>query len=297
MPDLAELQDYLRQLARERHDIVPCPPLCTAFFHISDSDAESSYAIPDPPASASPSSDDLQISLSFLQAECTSRNRSPRLQFIEDLFVDLPPLLRSNGWVEQERSPLMIWSSAGARPTPPVPGLSIATLSADSTLEEICEGLDTNTTGFDLPIQPASAEEAEGFRQGLIRSRAFTAHLGIQPAGAGMFTTVSEEGVTELVGITTLAPFRRRGIAASLTAYMTAAARAHGATMVFLTAANEQAGRVYERVGFRFESTKVVYMPEAGPGASAARYQATGRLQGNRSDDVGRDEIGHQGNT
>lgn len=261
MPALSQLQDYLRQLARERHDVVPCPPLCTAFFHISDSDAESNYAIPDPPAGASPSPDDLQTSLRILQTECTSRDRSPRLQFIEDLFVDLPPLLCSAGWVEQERSPLMIWSSAGARPAPPVPGLSIAMLSADSTLEEICEGLDTNTAGFGFLIQPASVEEAEGFRQGLIRSRAFTAHIGPQPVGAGMFTTISEEGVTELVGITTLAPFRRRGIAAALTAYMTAAALAHGAKMVFLTAASAQAGRVYERVGFRFEATKVVYMP------------------------------------
>jgi ribosomal protein S18 acetylase RimI-like enzyme len=262
MPGLAQLQDYLRQLARERHDVVPCPPLCTAFFHISDSDTESNYAIPDPPAGASPTSNDLQISLRFLQAECTGRNRSPRLQFIEDLYIDLPPLLRSTGWVEQERSPLMIWSSSGTRPTPPVPGLSIATLSADSTIEEIREGLDTNAAGFDLSIQPASVEEADVFRQGLIRSCAFTAHLGLQPVGAGMFTTISEEGVTELVGITTLAPFRRRGIAASLTAHMTAAALAHGAKIVFLTAANEQAGRVYARVGFRFEATKVIYMPE-----------------------------------
>jgi predicted GNAT family acetyltransferase len=79
-----------------------------------------------------------------------------------------------------------------------------------------------------------------------------------------MFTTISDNGVTELVGITTLGPFRRRGIAASLTAYMTDQALAHGATTVFLTAANEPAGRVYERVGFRFEGTKVVYMPDAG---------------------------------
>src|SRR5215472_4446845 len=122
MPALPEIQDYLRQLARERHAAVPCPPLCTAFFHISDTDAESNYAIPDPAAAASPASDDLQTSLRVVQAECTARNRFPHLQFIEDLFVDLPPLLRSTGWVEWERSPLMIWSSSGARPaSPPVP--------------------------------------------------------------------------------------------------------------------------------------------------------------------------------
>jgi ribosomal protein S18 acetylase RimI-like enzyme len=261
MSAVGQIQDYLRQLSRERHAAVPCPPLCTAYFPISETDAEYSFAIPDLPAAASPSSNDLQSSLHTLQAECSGRNRSPQLQFIEGLFVDLPPLLRSAGWVEQERTPLMIWSSAAAQPAPPVPSLSIATLSVDSTLEEIREGLDTNTTGFDLPIQPASAEEAEGFRQGLIRSRAFTAYFGQQPVGAGMFTPISEEGVTELVGITTLAPFRRRGIAAALTTYMTERALAHGAKVIFLTAANARAGRVYERAGFRFEATKVVYMP------------------------------------
>jgi GNAT superfamily N-acetyltransferase len=261
MPALSQVQDYLRQLARQLHVVVPCPPLCTAFFHITDTDAESSYAIPDVPSGTPPSSDDLQSSLRILQTECAARKRSPRLQFIEDLFIDLLPLLRTTGWVEQERSPLMIWSPSSARPAPPVPGLRIATLSADSTLDDIREGLDTNTAGFDLPIQPASAEEAEGFREGLIRSRAFTAYLGSQPVGAGMFTPISDEGVTELVGITTLPPYRRRGIAAALTAHMTEQALAHGARVVFLTAASEQAGRVYERVGFRFEATKVVCMP------------------------------------
>jgi ribosomal protein S18 acetylase RimI-like enzyme len=264
MPSLSQIQDYLRRVAGERRQVVLCPPLCTAYFHETDSDPEASYAIPDPSSAASPSSNDLKTSLHILQTECTLLHRSPRLQFIEELFIELPPLLRSVGWVEQAHTPLMIWSFTSTEPAPPVPGLSIATLSADSPLEAIREGLDTNSSGFDLLIQPASTEEAEEFRKGLIRSRAFTAYLGSQPAAAGMFTPISDEGVTELVGITTLAPFRRRGIATLLTAYMTEQAMAHGAKTVFLTAASEQAGRVYERVGFRIEATKAVYMPQVG---------------------------------
>jgi predicted GNAT family acetyltransferase len=44
---------------------------------------------------------------------------------------------------------------------------------------------------------------------------------------------------------------------------MTLQALALGAKIVFLTAANETAGRIYERLGFRFEATKVLYMPAA----------------------------------
>jgi predicted GNAT family acetyltransferase len=73
-----------------------------------------------------------------------------------------------------------------------------------------------------------------------------------------MFTEI-HEGVTELVGITTLSPFRRRGIAAALTAYMTLIAFQQGATLVFLIAANAQAGRVYERAGFLPCATRVIY--------------------------------------
>ena len=124
-------------------------------------------------------------------------------------------------------------------------------------MEEICERLDTNALGFDPQAERATTQEAEKFRQELILSRAFTARLDEQPVGAGMFTEI-HEGLTELVGITTLKRFRRRGIAATLTAYMTQIAVRQGATLTFLVASDEQAGRVYER-GFRGFGTLMTY--------------------------------------
>ncbi len=72
-------------------------------------------------------------------------------------------------------------------------------------------------------------------------------------------------GLAELVGITTLEPYRRRGIAAFLTAHMTQVAFAQGVDTVFLTAADERAGRVYERVGFRPCTTLLGYSDPAPP--------------------------------
>ncbi|WP_169460861.1 GNAT family N-acetyltransferase [Ktedonobacter racemifer] len=168
------------------------------------------------------------------------------------------PILRSSGWSKVERSQVMICTPETYRLAPEVLGLAITTLSHKSRVEEICEGLDTNALGFDPQAERATIHEAEEFRSSLFLSRAFTARLHGQPVGAGMFTEIYE-GLTEHVGITTLEPFRRRGIAAALTAYMTLRAFQQGATLVFLIAANARAGRVYERVGFRPHATRVVY--------------------------------------
>lgn len=57
--------------------------------------------------------------------------------------------------------------------------------------------------------------------------------------------------VVELVGIGTATAQRGRGLGAAVTALLAGAARAAGAELVFLAAADAAASRVYERVGFR----------------------------------------------
>ena len=64
------------------------------------------------------------------------------------------------------------------------------------------------------------------------------------------------------MGISTLPQYRRQGFAAYLTAAMAQSAFAHGATLVFLCAVSEEAGRVYQRVGFRPCGSLVEYARE-----------------------------------
>src|SRR5258708_10591932 len=252
MLSLISLQEYLRFKARQHHEVVSSPPFLL-FFHTTDTSLESNYAIPDASGCSN-----LQDSRSRLQTLFTERARKPCLQFIEEVFSHLVPMLRSSGWSKVERSQVMICTPETYRPASEVLGLAIITLSHESSMEEIGEGLDTNALGFDPQAGRATLQEAEEFRRSLVLSRAFTARLSEQPVAAGMFTEI-HEGLTELVGITTLEPFRRRGIAAALTAYMTQTAFQQGATLVFLIAASEQAGRVYERVGFRPYATRGIY--------------------------------------
>jgi ribosomal protein S18 acetylase RimI-like enzyme len=69
------------------------------------------------------------------------------------------------------------------------------------------------------------------------------------PVAAG--SAQRSAGVVELVGIATARAARRRGLAAAVTSALAAAAQDAGAELVFLTAGDEGAARVYERVGFR----------------------------------------------
>lgn len=148
------------------------------------------------------------------------------------------------------RSLVFACTPATFRPAAEVPGLTFVVLSDQSTLAEIQEGLDANALGFDPAAAPATEAEALAFRAELVDSRAFTAKLGGRPVGAGMFNPPLE-GVAELAGITTLAPFRGRGIGAAVTSEITRVAFTHGVEIAILGTDNPAAFRVYQRIGFQ----------------------------------------------
>jgi predicted GNAT family acetyltransferase len=83
----------------------------------------------------------------------------------------------------------------------------------------------------------------------LIAARAFTLKFDGRAATAGMDAAPSG-GVTELAGIATLEPYRRRGFAATLTGPMTGSAFATGCDLVFLQTTSRIAQHAYERAGF-----------------------------------------------
>jgi GNAT superfamily N-acetyltransferase len=89
--------------------------------------------------------------------------------------------------------------------------------------------------------------------------RGHLARAGGEPAGAAFHSPIAE-GVSELGGIGVRERFRRRGIAAALTAASATAAVASGAELCFLTPGDDGAERVYARAGFARAGTTVVHM-------------------------------------
>ena len=248
---VTRLQAYLRQHARRQAAVIPAPPF-TIVLRQGDA-AMDAAAIPDAPVGG-----DLRAVLATLRAVMLPSQHQLRVAFIAELAPNLARALQTSGFEEMNRTQLLAATPDTLRPAPAVPGLTMVTLDARSSLADVREGLDTNERGFNPQAAPATDADAEEFRRGLVENRAFTARLHGAPAGAGMFNP-PQAGVTELVGITTLAPFRRQGIGSFLTAYAAQTAFAFGIDLVYLSTNNPAARRIYERLGFRPYATHLVF--------------------------------------
>jgi ribosomal protein S18 acetylase RimI-like enzyme len=147
------------------------------------------------------------------------------------------------------RTPILACTATSFHPVPPLANLECVVLTQQTPLPAIQEGLDTNARGFDPTAAATTVAEAEAFRMGLVTNCAFTARLNEQPVAAGMFTPPLQ-GIAEVVGITTLSAYRRRGIGAALTSEIVRIAFNYGVDIAVLRTDNPEAYRMYTRIGF-----------------------------------------------
>jgi GNAT superfamily N-acetyltransferase len=251
---VARLQAYLRHSARRHYEAVPVPPF-TLFFHPTDALTFFNYAIPDEPPGG-----DLEAPLAALRSEAAARGRLPRFEFVEEYAPQLAPALRAAGFAEEARQALMACTAATYAPAPDVPGLALSEVTEASTPDEVRTFFTCQRRGFDPHDAGVPTEDdVEHFLGTVGAGRAFVAWLDGQPVGAGLYTAPFD-GVTEVAGLATLEPFRRRGIATALTALAVRRAFEQGVEVACLTAADERAGRVYERVGFARCATMLAYI-------------------------------------
>ena len=253
MASAARFQDYLRWRVRSGREVVALPPF-TLYLHPESDADDSNCAIPDAPPAG-----DLGDVLAALRAAFARRGRRPRVEFVEEHAPGLGVALRAAGFIEVARKDLLACTPESVRPVAPVPGLTVDIVDATSPAAAVRENYETNAVAFDGPgAAPAGDDAIERFRQELVEGRGFTARLDGRAVGAGMLTPPLDD-MTELVGVGTLEPFRRRGVASALTAAAVRAAFERGLGVVFLTTDDPGARRVYERVGFRPAATVRAY--------------------------------------
>ncbi len=254
MSDIERIQSFLRENARRLYNSVATPPF-TLFFHPDEGFKYFNYAIPDEPVEG-----DLREPLERLRSEFRRRGRLPRFEFIEAFAPQLPAILRQQGFVEEARQWSMLCSHQAYRTSPVVPDLQILTLSPDSPDTDVCDFLTTQRAGFgdENQAQP-TPQEIQSTRDSFKRGwTAFLGRLDGQPAGVAGYSNIID-GVCEVGGVATLVAYRRRGIASFLTARAVEAAFERGADTICLTAEDERAGRVYERIGFKPFSIMLAY--------------------------------------
>lgn len=245
---VGELQEALREIASRGREIVDVPPF-TAHFHSGDSAKWVNYAIPERGAKPQPRQIDA------LRKAFRSRGLLPRLEFIEEAAPAVAPALAAAGMIKELRTPLMACAPAElVEVRAEIEGLEVAPVT-DESLRETSSVLRVAFGGEPLPADEKPYD---------IRTRGggcVVARVGGEVVAAASWTPIAA-GATEIVGVATAEPWRRRGLAGMLTAEAARDAQAAGAELFMLTPGDETALRVYERAGFRRVATMLHYSDE-----------------------------------
>lgn len=261
---LERIQAQMRAVARRQYEAVRVPPF-TLFFHATDPLPYFNYAIPDGPGGAP---GDLAAPLARLEAEFHARRRLPRFEYVEACAPGLGEALEAHGFALESRAQLMVCPRGKERTAPAVSGLEVSTLDAETSPEEFVVFLDVQRRAFGLPSGGTPSEdEALNLRESLGDGFAFLGRIEDEPVATAMIQP-PHDGLTELVGVSTLETFRRRGIGGFLSCAAVRTALRCGSSLVFLSAADARAGRVYEAAGFSPAGHSLFYRRAEDPGPS-----------------------------
>jgi ribosomal protein S18 acetylase RimI-like enzyme len=246
---LTQIQSYIRTAAsRDRLTARIGPFLATV--NPNEPLIYFNYAIPDDGAQPTPA--EVAALVEFYR----QNERTPRLEYMPALAPELEQVLHAQGFVVERSVPFMIYDAALPRTMTLKPGIDLLRPMSD---EDFMGMAGAQTEAFGGDESPPDASAVEPGRQflaaGGISVVARDAVSG-EIVGAGV-CDVPFDHTTELAGVGVRATYRRRGIAAAMTAWLVDAALAAGTTTIFLTAAGEDEARVYGRAGFRTISETV----------------------------------------
>jgi len=245
MVGVVRVQDALRSAARRRYETASIPPF-TAFFHPTDPSPFFNYAIPDRPVAAG-----LESPFHAVREAFEARGLRARFEFLEAVAPDLGSALVTAGFREEARQPLLIRRLDAAPAASRLEGVVVVVLTARADAAEAKTLIATQRHGFDpTDSRPVNEDDVRRLQEELQRGAVgLLARLDGRPVAAAL-TTEPVCGLVELCGLVTLEPYRGRGIATALVAAGLQRALESGLEAVFLTAADEAAGRLYARAGF-----------------------------------------------
>jgi GNAT superfamily N-acetyltransferase len=238
---------YLRRSIAEGRDSERIGPFLASFSRTS-TNPFLNYAIPDD--GADPTATEVQRLIGAYAA----RGLRPRLEYLPGCAPQVEAALVAAGFVGEGRPALMI--AGPARDVVLPDGIELLHPVSDDELR-----------GLRL-VQHEAYDDPDPVDEGTVhRLRANLEHgagailarqvVDQEPVGAGEFTQPID-GVSEITSIAVRATWRRRGIAAAVTARLLGDARHAGVETPFLMG-NEAEARVYARVGFE-QITEVLHI-------------------------------------
>ncbi|MGW0860834.1 GNAT family N-acetyltransferase [Streptomyces sp. NPDC002611] len=186
------------------------------------------------------------------------RGLKPRLEFAPDAAPAVDPALRRGGFTTEAVHEYLVCTPATLTPQPTgnraAAGLSVETPYTDGDYAAIDAALSEAFAG-DFASSPEGAARLRRTQDngGAVR---FVRSPDGGCAGAASCSAPAVS-TSELAGVGTRLAFRGRGIAASVTSALTQAMFSQGARSVWLEYSGEGSRRVYERVGYRPQGTRL----------------------------------------
>ncbi|MFE9728503.1 GNAT family N-acetyltransferase [Streptomyces sp. NPDC005794] len=205
------------------------------------------YAIPD--QGADPTARDIADLVDAFRAH----DRLPRLEFLPAWAPAVEPALLAAGFTIENRAPVLACTAGALLAAKPVDGLRIAEPVTDA---EFASAAAVQHTGFGGEGGPDDGEIAwlrDATEGGGVSG---LATVDGRPAGAGGCST-PVDGIGELAGLAVDDAFRRRGVGAALSAWLTRTAFERGFHTVWLEPGGPDVERVYAGIGYRRAGEKL----------------------------------------
>lgn len=205
---------------------------------------------------AAPTERETLAGVAELSSIFRTRTSPLEIEYNETLYPGVGRWLEAAGLTVSERNPLMACRPSGFAPFA-APGVTLDRLTPSSTAADLQAFQKTRwTNGGDNNEVPPPVDQLRKDLQA--RSSVYLlARLDGRIAGTGV--SHSLRGAVEIVGVVTQADLRRRRVAATVTSDLVDLHFASGGDFAFLDAANEEAARVYERIGFVRFGANLVY--------------------------------------
>jgi GNAT superfamily N-acetyltransferase len=248
------LQAYLRYSASRQYELIELPPF-ELFFHPTDTLRYFNYAIPIVSVQ-----ENVIAFLDKVKKVFEARDRITRFEFIEEFSPELGKILERVGFHLETRQELMICTMDALSMIPALPELRIEEVPKSTSA--IQEFMEVQNKGFAPGFKRELGEaEVSNFLAQTKESRLYVGRLAKKAVCVGVCSP-DHDGLTEIMGVTTLVEYRRQGIGTATCAYISAQAFSRGLEAVILSAQDRNAGRVYERVGFSFWGSILAYVFE-----------------------------------
>jgi ribosomal protein S18 acetylase RimI-like enzyme len=191
-----------------------------------------------------------------LRSTFKKRRTALEIEYNEVAFPLVGPWLESAGFKLHERNPLMSCRPEGFKPfAASEVELTRLTLTSKAAELQAFQGLRW-TDGGDKEREAPPIERLQK-ELAAVGSVFLLAWLDWEPAGTGVSHAL--KGAAEIVGVVTRADMRRRGVAATVTSALVARQFESGGDFVFLDAANDDAAKVYEKLGFTRFGANLIY--------------------------------------